>query len=216
MAPRKTDPVGGGGEKHGTIEIAYIKLGGNDATLQKVVDAFTTLISRSPGNGHVLQTPKRVNTLPVGTKAAQTGNGTETQAENESIDIEPTEVEDVEEAAPVTPRTPRKYNVPTAIPIDTETGESVRDFVKKYKVDSHEDKYLALAGWLKAQRPTQPLKAGLIVTLYKHLDWNQPADVTMPLRRLSSKDYQWLERKDRGQYVIHQVGSSELAKKLKA
>jgi hypothetical protein len=56
------------------------------------------------------------------------------------------------------------------------------------------------------------LKAGLIVTLYKHLDWTAPADVTATLRRLVSNDYQWIERLGRGEYRIHQIGESKLAK----
>jgi len=218
MASRKNDPVGGGvGEKQGSIEIAYVKLTGNDVTLQDAVRAFSGLINRAAVNGNVLSGAKRVNTLPAAPTQATNGNGHEPVAsEDEAIDVDADETEATEQAAaPAGPRAARKYNVPTAISIDTETGTSVGSFVAQYKVDTHEDKYLALAGWLKAHRSQQPLKAGLIVTLYKHFDWTPPADVTMPLRRLSSKDYQWLERTSRGEYQIHQIGESKLAK-LKA
>jgi hypothetical protein len=57
-----------------------------------------------------------------------------------------------------------------------------------------------------------PLKAGLIVTLCKHLDWTLPADVTMPLRKMVNKKLQWLERVGTGDYQIHQIGESKLAK----
>jgi hypothetical protein len=38
------------------------------------------------------------------------------------------------------------------------------------------------------------------------------ASVTMPPRRLSSKKFQWLKRTTRGEYQIHQIGESKLAK----
>jgi hypothetical protein len=108
-------------------------------------------------------------------------------------------------------RPPRKYSVPTAIAIDTETGTSVAEFVAQYKLETDQDKYLALATWLKQHR-AQPLKAGLIITLYDHLGWTRQADVTMPMRRLASKKFQWLERIGKGEYQIHQIGESRLAK----
>jgi hypothetical protein len=213
MATRKSDPVGG--DKQGTIEIAYVKLAGNDATLQKVVDAFTTLVSR-PANGNVLPAAKRVNTLPAAPKATSNGHGDDALpfTDEENVDVDTSDVQDdVEEtAAPAGPKQPRKYNVPTAIQIETASGTSVDEYVKQYKLDSHEEKYLGLAGWLKTHRQQTPMKAGHIVTLYKHLDWTPPADVTMPFRRLSSKKFQWLERLSRGEYQIHQIGESKLAK----
>src|SRR5262245_5777577 len=66
MGSRKTDP--GAGEKHGTIELAYVRLSGNDATLQEAVRTFNTLISRG-ANGNVLSSPKRVNVLTSGNGA---------------------------------------------------------------------------------------------------------------------------------------------------
>lgn len=206
MATRKIDPVGGG-EKHGTIEIAYVKLSGNDTTLQKAVDAFTTLINKQSGNGRVVLAPKPVSAL----NGATTNGTSESHAtEEEPIEAEATEPD--EPAMAATPKAPRKSAPPVALPIDTNTAKSLDDFVKPYKLDSNEEKYLAVAAWMKAQHSGTALKAGHIVTIFKHLDWALPKDVTMPLRRLVSKDYQWLERVGTGDYQIHQVGESKLAK----
>jgi hypothetical protein len=211
MATRKVDS--GGGDKQGSIEIAYVKLAGNDTTLQKVVDAFTTLISRPVSSGTALPTTKRVNALPASNlKATPNGNGQEAAlVEDESIDVQPDAVEANEPVTPAAPKPQRKYALPTGIPIDTESGMSVDNYVKQYKLESNEEKYLALAGWLKTYRQV-PLKAGLIVTLCKHLDWTLPADVTMPLRKMVNKKLQWLERVGTGDYQIHQIGESKLAK----
>lgn len=217
MSTRKSDP-GVGGEKQGTIEIAYVKLAGNDATLQEAVKAFNALINRQATNGAVLPGAKRVNSLPAVTKATSNGHGDALPFNEEDDTIEVDSLNGPEEGhhppAPVSPKPQRKYSMPTAISIDTEAGMSVDDFVKQYKLESNEEKYLALAGWLRAHRQV-PLKAGLIVTLFKHLDWTLPADVTMPLRRMVNKKLQWLERVGTGDYQIHQIGESKLAK-LKA
>jgi hypothetical protein len=207
MAARKGDPVGGG-EKHGTIEIAYVKLSGNDTTLQKAVDAFTTLIKQQSGNARVL-VAKPVNAL---NGATSNGHSTEADAtEEEAIEVEAQESEQPEEAAS-TPKTTRKFAPPVALSIDTNTKVSLDDFVKQYKLESNEDKYLAVAAWMKAQHPGTAVKAGHIVTIFKHLDWTLPKDVAFPFRRLVSKNFQWLERVGSGDYQIHQVGESKLAK----
>jgi hypothetical protein len=207
MAARKGD-LGGGGEKHGTIEIAYVKLSGNDTTLQKAVDAFTTLIKQQSGNGRVL-VAKPVNAL---NGAPSNGHSTEANAaEEDAIEMAAQEPDEPEEAAS-TPKAARKFAPPAALPIETNTATSLDDFVKQYKLDSNEDKYLAVAAWMKSQHPGTPVKAGHIVTIFNHLDWPLPKDVTFPFRRLSSKAYQWIERVGSGDYQIHQVGESKLAK----
>src|SRR5262245_16729689 len=126
MAARKSDPIGGG-EKQGTIEIAYVKLAGNDATLQKVVDAFTALINRPMTNGNALSSAKRVNALPAVTNANHNANGELPLVETnddapDSVDEDDSTTQSSSTGAA---RTPPKYNVPTAIPIDTESGVSV-------------------------------------------------------------------------------------------
>jgi hypothetical protein len=62
MAPRK-DLISG--DRQGSIEIAYVKLNGNDATLQEAVRAFSTLLNRPASSMNTLPTPKRVNVLPA-------------------------------------------------------------------------------------------------------------------------------------------------------
>lgn len=209
MATRKVEPVGGG-EKHGTIEIAYVKLSGNDTTLQKVIDAFTTLVKQPPGNGRVVTAPKPVNALNGATNGASTDA---TVLEEEPIEAEAQEPEQQPEpTASTTPKPVRKFALPVALPIETQTAVPIDSFVKQYKLESNEQKYLAVAAWMKSQHSGTPMKAGHIVTIFKHLDWPLPKDVTMPLRRLVSKTHQWLERVGTGDYQIHQVGVSELAK----
>src|SRR6266545_4684754 len=124
MATRKNDPVGGG-EKQGTIEIAYVKLAGNDATLQAAVNAFSTLINRSAHNGNAIAPAKRVNSLP-----GESSNGKTAAVAREDVAATAVETDNTTENESATddaveargPRQPRKYSLPTAIPIETEAA----------------------------------------------------------------------------------------------
>jgi len=94
---------------------------------------------------------------------------------DEAIDVEATE--DTEEPQETSARGfsswSSKYNVPTAISIDTETGMSVTDFVAQYKLDTHEEKYLGLAR-VAQDASTAAAQAGLIVTLTSTLSGLRP------------------------------------------
>jgi hypothetical protein len=206
MAPRKFDQAV---EKQGKIKFMFFELEGNDATLQDAIRSINGIVNRTViGNGSA---QRRV--LASAAPAPLSNGQGEPVAEDEAIEVDLLEEEEDDATQRRAARTPRKgVTPPTAIPFDMETAVSLKDYVAQYKLETDQDRYLALAGWLKAHRAGAPLKAGLILTLYGHMDWKTQVDVTMPLRRLSTKKMQWLERTGAGEYQIATLGESKLSK----
>ena len=145
MAVRKGDTVVS--EKQGKIELVFVRLEGNDATLQEVVRTFNGLVNRSatgaPLNGSA--TPSKA-ALPSRAPVEARSEAVPSNAPADAEVAEPEAEDETVEAA--APKTPRKYPLPTAIPVETEAPLSLVDYLAGYKLESEQDKYLAFAGWL--------------------------------------------------------------------
>ena len=207
---RKSDP----GAEQGKVKVRFFEfeVSGDDHTIQEGLRSMTAALNRAMGASIV--PTKRVNTLPA---AAETGNGHDNgsaivdldgvtdEGESGTSDVETTPVSGSRTARE------RRYTVPQALAIDLTSGMAFRDYASEYNLDGDQSRYLTIGGWLKEHRQL-PISGGALLTIYKEMDWQVQKDITMPLRKLASKNFQWFRRVGRGEYEITHIGEGELRK----
>jgi hypothetical protein len=213
MATRKTDPVGGG-EKQGKIEIAYVKLEGNDATLQEAVKAFSALINRQATNGAVLSAAKRVNALP-----ARTNGATGQEPVDDQLDLLDTEQvgtpEEVTEPTETSPRQakktgPMKYPEPKLLDIDFNApAVSLKEFLKGKAQKSHNEKFLVIGAWFREHGGAEDVTSDHVYSAYRAMNWKSRKNMLQPFYFLQGKG--WVTKTDSGWRMTH-IGLDEAKK----
>jgi hypothetical protein len=215
MGTRKTDPVGGG-EKHGTIEIAYVKLAGNDATLQEAVKAFSTLINRQPTNGAALPVAKRVNALPVRTNGTNSATGQEQSDDQlDLLDAEQVDTPDDAEPEDASPRqakkaTPMKYPEPKLLDIDFNAPDvPLKEFLKGKPQKSHTERFLVISAWFREHGGVEEVTSDHAYSAYRAMDWKSRKNMLQPFYVLQGKG--WVTKTDKGWRMTH-IGLDEAKK----
>lgn len=225
---RKAD---GGGER-GTVKfrIVEFELAGNDATLQESLRSITAAINRAADGAAIAlpsqpRQPRQLTPTGAAVPAApkngrrQQGETTATGMsaddtdgdENDAGAIDDDEAEAREASVGAASGASRaQYHTPKVLEIDIESGTGLKAYLAGRHLDTHNDKYLAIAAWFQMHREIPAVGVGQIYTCYKLNGWTPPSDASMPLRRMVSKGFQWFEKAGRGKYRINQVGMSKV------
>lgn len=117
-------------------------------------------------------------------------------------------------SAPKAPRGKRTYPTPPTVDIDLDSGDKpFSTFASEKNPQSHLDKYLVVAEWLRAFRNTAPITAGHVRTCYIGADWTfDVQDPNQPLRALKKEGLGTIAD---GAFTINHLGTAAV-KKLNA
>ena len=149
----------------------------------------------------------------IGTPAAD--NGVLDAEQEIAIDVEeiPTVEDNGASAAgpPKAARGKRTYPTPVTVDIDLEGGEkSFGTFAGEKAPETHRDKYLVTADWLRAYRKTPEITAGHVRTCYIGADWTfDVQDPAQPFRKLKAEGLGTLSG---GKFTVNHLGTAAVKK----
>jgi hypothetical protein len=198
---------GASGDDRSDIEFLYFKGKMKSADISALVAGFTS--TRSSSLSPRPAAPKRIT--PTGTN-----NGT-SEPEEEEVELELVDEADVADstnvavAAPKARGAKRSYPTPDTVDIDLEAGEKpFRAFAAEKAPQSHHDKYLVAAEWLRAYGNTAEVSAGHVRTCYIGAGWNfDVVDPTQPFRKLKKEGLGTISD---GKFTIKHLGTAEVNK----
>jgi hypothetical protein len=188
MAPRHSDPKGGGSGK-GKMTVVMFQLEGNDETLRDAIKVMGHGMEKlSPG----APVYKLIQAPPQG----RSNGSLPTDAdEEESLDAEALNAEelDAERASSQSDSNnkPKKKYIPKAIPavkgIDWDSGTSWKDYAAQKKPESNPSRFVAAAGWFKNIRNLDVITPGHIVAAFDVVDWPKPESIPNTFAQLKQK-----------------------------
>jgi hypothetical protein len=202
-------PQNPSGDERSDIEFLYFKGKVRSVDIQQLVAGFTSTRSNAlPARPQTKQLP------PAG------GNGTVKTEQQTEIEFAE-ELEQVEEpngasasAAPKPSRGRRKYPTPDPVALDLESGDMpFLTFAAEVTPESHLDKYLVAAEWLRAYRNVTEITAGHVRTCYIEADWDfDPQDPNQPFRTLKKDGLGSIAD---GKFTVGHLGTSAVKKMMK-
>jgi hypothetical protein len=131
------------------------------------------------------------------------------------IDVEDVgTVEDNGASPATTPRASRgkrTYPTPATVDLDLESGEKpFSTFAAGKLPETHRDKYLVVAEWLRAYRATPEINAGHVRTCYIGADWTfDVQDPAQPFRKLKAEGLGTLSG---GKFTVNHLGTAAVKK----
>lgn len=222
MARKEEQKANTNGHDSGGIKVRVIEfeLHGRNATVSEGIKAITQAIS---GRAVVISEPRRPS-LPAVPKP---GNGAGTVVETEESELQAVDVEEIEEETAEeqsqeedqeeTPNgAKRNYNYRPPKFMDdldlTKAKKSVADFLaEKGNPTETNDRYIAVAVWLKEQMGIETFTINHIFTVFDNMGWKAqiPVNHSQPLRDLKTKRH-FLTKTKEG-YQVNWQGTQYVA-----
>jgi hypothetical protein len=114
-------------------------------------------------------------------------------------------------ATPKGPRVKRTYPTPATVNIELESGEKpFATFAREKQPETHREKYLVAAEWLRVYRNTPEITAGHVRTCYIGADWT--FDVQDPVQAFRDLKRQGLGTISDGKFTINHLGQAAVKK----
>jgi hypothetical protein len=196
------------GDERSEVEFLYFKGKLHSADIQALVSGFAS---------------SRPSALPASRAAAKriaaptTDNGA-AGAVDQEVDLDLVDDAEVaQEEVSSAPRVARgsgpkrTYPTPDTVDIDLDSGEKpFRTFAAEKAPQTHHDKYLVAAEWVRAYRGIPEIGAGHVRTCYIGAGWD--FDVVDPLQPFRKLKKAGLGTISDGKFAIKHLGTSEVSK----
>jgi hypothetical protein len=158
-------------EDKGRVKFRYIELemDANDPTLQDTLRNITSIIGKSTGShGRVHDSSPRQLQHPSETSESANEDLISTQDEQLISETTPeTSKSDTRPAKSWNPRSPRVLD---DLKLDG-ANEALKQYVERKQPSGENQRYLAIAGWLKENLGLNEVTMDHIHTCYRHLGW---------------------------------------------
>lgn len=193
-------------EERSEVEFLYFKGKLRSADIQALVSGFAGQRS-NPLLSSRAQT-KRID-------GPEEANGIGDDSEEELELLADGEISsDAIASAPRAPRgsgPKRTYPTPDTVDIDLETGESpFAVFAAAKAPETHRERYLVAAEWLRANRSLTEITTGHVRTCYIRAGWDfDVVDPSQPFRKLKKEGLGTISE---GRFTIKHLGTSEVNK----
>ena len=217
MAPKSSDPKGGGSGK-GKVTVVMFQLEGSDDALRDAIKVLGHGIEKLAPGAPVYKMiqappPARANgSLPPASATEEElidGEVVEPEEEGE-FDADP--ASSSQRGGPQT----RKRNPPKAIPavkgIDWDSGTSLRDYAAQKSPEGNSQRFVVIAGWFKTIRSIDVITPGHIVAGFDVMDWTKPENIANTFAQLKQKRSGELFDKGekRNEWILSQRGINML------
>jgi hypothetical protein len=164
-------------DEKGRVKFRFIEfeMDANDPTLQETLRNITAAIGKTSGS-HI----RSHDSAPQLPPASESLNPPNINAAPPSSDNSPSETTlegpkgDARSAKRSSPRSPKVLDDLTLEDVD----QPLKDFIEEKSPTGENQRYLAIAWWLKNKRGLAEITMDHIHTCYRHLGWHTPKDAS--------------------------------------
>jgi hypothetical protein len=189
----------------GRVKFRFLEfeLDGSDHTLQESLKSIAAAISRGPSGQKLIASPGRIESEETESIEA---SDLQEATEKDSAKADESQSRPASSRSAGTPRTPK------VLDLDLKKGPvTLEEFCKKKNPTGDNQKYLAIAHWLKENLNIIEVSMDHVHTCYRTMGWHTPKDASGPLRAMKRSG--WFQKgKEVGTYSINHVGDNEVSK----
>lgn len=180
-----------------TFRIVDFEIEANNATLQDTIRSIVNSIGRGPSQQmRVLDSNSAESQAAINDGAEQ--SSAESTAE-EDLGSSRSEPRLARKSSPRSPRVLDDLKVQDAkVPL--------KEYINERNPGGHNERYLAIAMWLKENFNLSEISMDHVHTCYRHLGSNTPKDASAPFRSMTNQNGWFTKATGKGPYAINHVG----------
>jgi hypothetical protein len=186
------------------LRVIDFEIDASDATLQDTLSNIVTAIGRGTGF-HRVHDQKQ---LPQASEHSTAETESTFKQHEQADETEPKRGKSIRDRKSWSARSPKVLD---DLKIN-EAKDPLKDYIERKRPDGNNERYLAIAGWLKENFGLREITMDHVHTCYRHLGWQTPKDASAPLRAMTNQNEWFTKAKTKGAYALNHVGENIIMK----